>query len=393
MTFPKLSVSFCLSLALSVIASGQSLVITHGGLYKGNFESSDPDTAAVTINTSEPVTLSQCVVTGRGDLIAAYAPGANLQVSDCVITAENPNIPGRQKGCGIFIRNPAEVHILNNRIEGAYYGICIVNGENSLPTSAPIFVWGNQILNIDGRPSNGDGGYLSTMDADGTDDNGGSHGIVFLGVHEDPNVTVAWNELINEPGKSASSDPINIYGSSGTSWNPMLITHNYVQGQFPENPNAPRQNGNAIITDDPTPVASEAPQWVEIVQNQVVGCVGGIALYAGLHITAWNNRVVSSDLQPNGQYYPTGSVGILIFDPTPGTGYAQMNFAHDNVIGTIDGLTGARNDVGFAAPYLTSQSYNEQSLHDGVITESDEQNEYQIWLQNVRAAGEFIGPR
>jgi hypothetical protein len=252
---------------------------------------------------------------------------------------------------------------------------------------------GNQILNIDGRPSNGDGGYLSTMGADGTDDNGGSHGIVFLGVHEDPNVTVAWNELINEPGKSASSDPINIYGSSGTSWSPMLITHNYVQGQFPENPNAPRQNGNAIITDDPTPVASEAPQWVEIVQNQVVGCVGGIALYAGLHITAWNNRVVSSDLQPNGQYYPTGSVGILIFDPTPGTGYAQMNFAHDNVIGTIDGLTGARNDVGFAAPYLTSQSYNEQSLHDGVITESDEQNEYQIWLQNVRAAGEFIGPR
>jgi hypothetical protein len=121
--------------------------------------------------------------------------------------------------------------------------------------------------------------------------------------------------------------------------------------------------------------------------------VGGIALYAGLHITAWNNRVVSSDLQPDGWFYPTGSVGILIFDPTPGLGYAQMNFAHDNVIGTMDGLTGARNDVGFAAPYLTSQSYNEQSLHDGVITESDEQNEYQIWLQNVRAAGEVIGPR
>ena len=390
---PKFAVSLGLYLVLSVLACGQSLVITRGGLYQGTFTSGDPNTPAVTINTTDSVTLSQCVVTGPGDLIAAYAPGANLQVSDCIITAENPNIRGRQKGCGIIIHNPAEVHIFNNRIEGAYYGICIVNGENSPPTSAAIFVWGNQILDIDGRPSDGHGGYLSTMDADGTDDNGGSHGIVFLGVHEDPNVTVAWNELINEPGKSASSDPINIYGSSGTSWGPMLITDNYVQGQFPENPNAPHQNGNAIITDDPTPVESEAPQWVEIVQNQVVGCVGGIALYAGLHITAWNNRVVSSDLQPDGWFYPTGSVGILIFDPTPGLGYAQMNFAHDNVIGTMDGLTDTRNDVGFAASYLTLQSYNEQSLHDGVITKSDEENEYQIWLQKVRAAGEVIGPR
>lgn len=393
MTPSKLAVSLCLYLVLSVIARGQSLVITHGGLYQGTFNSDDPETPAVTISTTEAVTLFRCVVSGRGDLIAAYASGATLSVLDCVVTANNPNIRGKQKGCGIVVHNPAEVNINNNRIEGAYYGVCIANGTGTPPTNAPISVWGNQIRNIDGRPSNGHGGYLSTMAADGTDDNGYSHGIVFLGVHQDPNVTVAWNELINEPGKSASSDPINIYGSSGTSWSPIWIANNYIQGQFPEKPNAPRQNGNAIITDDPTPIESEAPEWVDIVENQAVGCVGGIALYAGLHISAANNRVVSSDLQPNGKYYPTGSVGILIFDPTPGTGYAQMNFAHDNVIGTMDALTHARNDVGFQAAYLTTQSYNEQSLHNGVITKSDEKNEYGIWLQKVKAAGEVIGPQ
>src|SRR5438552_2096729 len=67
----------------------------------------------------------------------------------------------------------------------------------------------NRYRNIDGRKSDGKGGYLT-----------GAHELVqfvqFDKVRHIPGVEIAWNEVVNEPGQSAVEDNISIYLSSGT---------------------------------------------------------------------------------------------------------------------------------------------------------------------------------
>jgi hypothetical protein len=109
-----------------------------------------------------------------------------------------------------------------------------------------------------------------------------------------------------------------------------------VKGMFPENPAATYYGGNAIVTGDASSDPNEAPNWINIHDNQVVGCVPGIAAWAGQNIQVYNNRVVSSALQPNGKYYNMWSMGIALYAPVTNPPMYLTNLAHDNVVGAWD---------------------------------------------------------
>ncbi|WP_027483744.1 NPCBM/NEW2 domain-containing protein, partial [Deinococcus pimensis] len=69
---------------------GAPLVITRGGRYTGVYESRNPDVAAVTIRTSEPVTLEDCSLRGNGHLITGTR--VRLTVRRCHAQGLNPNV-------------------------------------------------------------------------------------------------------------------------------------------------------------------------------------------------------------------------------------------------------------------------------------------------------------
>ncbi len=77
---------------------GGPLVITRGGSYSGQWASDDPDVAAVTVRTAEPVLIEHASLTGRGTLIAVVAEHADVTVRDTVGTGQNPGVAGRPPG-------------------------------------------------------------------------------------------------------------------------------------------------------------------------------------------------------------------------------------------------------------------------------------------------------
>ena len=56
------------------------LVITQGGTYSGNYRSNDSSVPVITIQTTQPVIIENCVLAGPGDIIDAKNGGSSLIV-------------------------------------------------------------------------------------------------------------------------------------------------------------------------------------------------------------------------------------------------------------------------------------------------------------------------
>src|ERR1700729_4020633 len=70
------------------------IVITKGGTYTGNWQSLDPNTPAVSIQTTSPVTLLNCHIQSTGDGIKSTYTGAQLTVRGCIGNGLDPKIYG-----------------------------------------------------------------------------------------------------------------------------------------------------------------------------------------------------------------------------------------------------------------------------------------------------------
>src|SRR5580765_28326 len=70
------------------------IVITKGGTYSGNWESTNRNTPAVLINTSDPVTIENSTVTGPGNLIESGVSHVQLTVRNTSGYGKNPNAYG-----------------------------------------------------------------------------------------------------------------------------------------------------------------------------------------------------------------------------------------------------------------------------------------------------------
>lgn len=371
---------------LPPVTYSPAIVISTGGTYTGNWENYDPAKAAVLITTTAPVTLINCRVRGVGKLISSLNTGTQLTVKNCIGLGLPANTAGVQPGRFINLWQPASLVAENNTLISTG-GIYVSSGGY---TSQSLTVRYNKALNIEGRWSDGKGGYSKSPT-----EFSARQFFQANGVRATPNIEVAWNEIINEPSKSRVEDNINIYLSSGTSTSPMLIHDNYIQGAYPADPLTQSFSGGGIITDGGTSNLAEATGYVKVYDNQIIGTSNyGLGIPCGHDVTMTNNRVLSSGKQSDQQKIYSANVGVAVYD-SAGT---PTTFFNHTVTGNVYGWMGwvsshstfTRNDAWVPALPANFQNYNTR-LPAGDITTDAEANEWTLWQNKLKAASLIVG--
>jgi hypothetical protein len=370
-----------ISLSLGGFGFGQTS-ITSGGKYSGNFVSKSPSAPAISIQTTEPVTIAHSTIISRNSGILCV-PGANLTVTECYLIAQNPNVENQTTGTAIYAYAPSALTVTRCHLDGWCQGITVDGSAGSAPTTATIQIELNHILQTNGRPSNGNNGWFGTayLNAQGIweDEGGGAHSIVLFHTHQDPNITIQYNEIAQP---IATSDVINLYGSSGTETNPILIQGNYVEGPLPNPPETVQiDTANGIVTDNPTTDSADTTRYVTIQNNYICRSKGGISLFAGDHLTAQSNYVAFTGLTPSGTRYGVYSWGITLDNGV--TPNQETNLAIGNTVGVINPQTGKQTAV--INELKADNSKNNTIL--STVTSATEGDAYMQWLEMLQANG------
>jgi hypothetical protein len=263
-----------------------------------------------------------------------------------------------------------------------------VNADGTAPSKLSVRY--NKALNIDGRLSDGTGGYLATTSTSNPID---LRQFVQLNqVRATPNVEIAWNEVINEPGNSFVADNISLFLSSGTANSPILVHDNYIQGAYPVDPVTDTDyTGGGIIVDGSADSVANASGFIRIVNNQVVSTTNyGLAIAAGHDVQISGNRAISSGLTPHGARIAAANVGLYVWDAYGdaklGTFFADANSA--NSVAWVKN-SGKRNDDWFPNCTVGECATNVSLLIHP--TTADEANEYVAWTAKLAQNGLSIG--
>ena len=373
-----------------VLQSGYTAPITikSGGRYSGRWESLDPTVPAVTIETDEQVTIEDSVVTGPGNLIVATGGknGLHLLIQNVIGIGVDPSIPDKARGSFLTASAGNSIDVNHCSMQGVSFGVFL---QDSTPTYLNIS--NNIATDMDDRASDGNGGSLLYRPSLG-------HFVQIGRVKAISTATIAWNEVINTPGKASVEDIINIYNSSGSSAaTPLQIHDNYLQGAF----SAGNSNytGGGIITDSGSNDPQQADSFVDIYNNQVVQTANyGITIASGHDIKVRNNRVVSCGKDKSGNWLAT----------TWGNGYALWNgydtnqYYNNEIIANTGGLIRPnasgypiRSDIwtpALSTP-LDNIEQNNQFLAGGISapTQLDEQNERIAWDAKLSQNGQTLG--
>lgn len=308
------------------------LVISAGGIYKGNWESAVPNVPAITVNTTAAVVIEDCHLRGKSHMIRAQLSGTNITVRNCVAQGMNPNMLDGETGRFVSVYMPAKLVVENNTLLGTA-GIYVDGAGKS---NDGITIRYNKALNIEGRLSNGVGGYSSKkfLPVQFTQLNN---------VRATSGIEIAWNEVINEPRRSRVEDNINVYRSSGTADSPILIHDNYIQGAYPNEPLIDQFSGGGIITDGDVTTLAEATGYVRIYNNQVVSTINyGVGIASGHHVLVWNNRVISTGKLPDGNRIASANVGLYVsVNPKSPAEIFAGNSVAKNTVGWLDAKGGS----------------------------------------------------
>lgn len=366
--------------------------ITQGGTYSGNWKSTNPNTAAVTVSTTAPVTIENSYVTGPADLINDPVHSNNLTVKNVIGIGVNPNVKGQTYGVFVDAQNSVLLDVENCYFENVRYGVFLRGYAGNRNGTQTITILNNRGRNILGAESNGSNGTLA-----GEANWQWAHAIQLVGAYGVPGIKIAWNEIVNYPSQSLVNENVSMFQSGGTSSSPAQIHDNYVQGAYAYNPAVDSYNGGGFITDGSTgDTAQNASAFNNIYNNQVVGTVNqGIEIGAGHDNAAYNNRIVSAGLLPNGTKIPAQNVGIMLYDIYGNIPKGSMynNNVYNNTVGwmcwrcTWDGY---RNDEWF--PLNNSYYSTNQSIPANPITLAMESTEYQTWLAKIGSEGTVVGP-
>ncbi len=370
------------------------IVISEGGTYSGNWQSTDARTPAVMVTTKDPVVIENSHVRSVGSLIKTGVAGSNLTVRNSVGVAANAAVKGQPNGVFLEVSSPTKLDVENNYIENAQGGVIVHGYSGNRDGEQTIVIRSNRARNLNGLLSDGNGGYLPGEGANRS----AARFIQLDSVQSVPGIDVGWNEVINYPGRSLVEDNIDVYRSGGTPNRPLEIHDTYIQGAYPYRAAQDAYTGGGIKTDAKAgDNAQEVPAFNNIHDNQVVGTVNyGIAFTAGHDNVAANNRVVSSGLLADGTRIAAQHVGMANSDASSGaSGSMYNNTMRDNLIGwtcwsASCAAEGYRKDQYFPA---SPADYSTNSvLATGQITLNTENNEYQVWMNKMAAAGIAVGP-
>jgi len=343
------------------------ITITDGGIYTGAWQSLDPGVAAITIQTTAPVIITDSYIMSKGLLIDANYPGADVTVVNTSGLALNPEIVGWFAGRFIEGNGISRLVVEHNYFEGTR-GVF----AGRPPPGATILVRYNSVKNLSGRQSTGSGWTTSDVTPEVAQ-------LVQFDKVTGANAEIAWNQVINEPYVSRTEDVINMYASAGTLANPILIHDNYIRGAYPGNPDVDGFSGGGIIAD------GADTGFLKVYGNQIIETVNyGLAIADGHDNEYYGNTVLGTGLLPSGGRAPAQNVGMYV------NGGAAGNIVHDNTVGWYDAF-GSRNDAYFPGCPDGTCSYNNIAAPEP-ITLTQEDAEFTTWQNKLAANGITVGP-
>ena len=366
----------------SAVTFSGPITITVGGTYTGNWQSLDSNVAAVTVATSDPVIIQNSVIQSRGDLIQGKAK-VNLTVRNTTGYGLNSMVSGRETGR--FLTTDygfTNLDVENNYMEQTG-GMWVYGYGGNFTTANTVRVVGNKAKNIDGRLSDGAGGYLTGES--------NQQFVQFLQldkIRNVPGMEVAWNEVVNQPWNSRVEDNINLYASGGTPTSPMLIHDNFIWGAYPSDPTTYGFSGGGIILGDAA-TGALAAGYVNVFNNQIVGTTNyGLSIVCGNDQKLYNNRVLAANVLPDGRPIKAQNVGISMGSSAL-WGSACDNYTNNQAYNNQSGWqrTSGRNDWWVPSANLWSGN----TAIPGTITVATEQAEYASWQSKTATAGQVIG--
>ena len=316
------------------------ITITKGGTYSGNWQNlTDPSKPAISVETSEPVIIENSNIRSVGPLIRSRYKNADLTVRNTHGVALNPGVAENLRSPPryfLHLENFQNAVIENNEMDGTA-GMYFFKFQGDAAKGQTIKILRNKALNIDGRSSNGPDTYSATE----------YYRVQFTQFNAVQNMVgaeIAWNEIINEPGKSRVEENINMYASSGTPQSTIDIHDNYIQGAYPADPVAASYAGGGIMLGDGRVgnALDEAASYLRAYNNQVVSTSNqGITISAGHDNEAYNNRVISSGLLPDGRNIGSQNVGLVVWDMhgDKATNAFYNNAMYNNEVGWAKALT------------------------------------------------------
>ncbi|WP_245619120.1 hypothetical protein [Deinococcus marmoris] len=367
------------------------IVIRKGGTYRGNWQSLDPKVPAVTVATSQKVIIERSNIQSKGTLIYTAFTSANLTVRNTRGVALNPDRPlkeYRYPGRFLAAEEFRNIVLENNEMIGTS-GIYLRAYKGRAKLGETIKILRNKALNIDGRYSVGKGRYSDK-----------EYRLVqfvqFNAVRKISGAEIAWNQVINQPGKSRPEENINMYLSSGVPSSRIKIHDNYIQGAYAVNPRVSTYAGGGINAGDGSArTVAEAAGHVLVYRNQVVATSNnGIAVSAGHDIEVYNNRIIASGYLPSGAPIPAQNVGLYVWDA--GGDKARKTFfnitVRDNLVAWGNPLKGreAQNPIWF--PDCEPGKCRANRILPGRITLTMERQEYTRWLAKLKSARITVGP-
>ncbi|UQN09757.1 hypothetical protein [Deinococcus sp. QL22] len=383
--------------AQAQITYSAPITITKGGVYSGNWQSLNPDQPAVTVSTSEAVIIENSNIQSRGPLIRSRYVKANLTVRNSRGVALNPGLAAsfrRTPGYFVHLEDFQNARIENNELIGTS-GMYFYKFLGDSTIGHTIKILRNKALNIDGRYSSGPDTFSPT----------GFYRVQFTQFNDVKNISnaeIAWNQIINEPGKSRVEENINMYVSSGTPNSPIIIHNNYIQGAYPTNPATDTYGGGGIMLGDGQgSTVGKASAFLRAYNNQIISTSNqGIAISAGHNNEAYNNRVISSGLLPDGRRIASQNVGIYIWDLHGDKARNTFfnNVMYGNVVAWAQPAKSATAQNPFWFPNCDAEARSPKSCKNnttiaGVVTRAMEAQEFDRWQAKLRASNVTIGPK
>jgi len=386
----------------SQIKYAAPIVITRGGVYRGNWQSLDPRTPAVTIQTSQPVTIEDSNIQSRGTLIYSAFQQARVTVRRTRGVALNPGralsyfaYPGRF----LLLEEFSSAVVENNEMTGTS-GMYFRQYLGNPAKGETIRISRNRALNIDGR-------YSTGPDTFSQDQARLVQFVQFNNVRGLSGGEIAWNEVVNQPGKSRPEEVINIYMSSGTAASPILIHDNYLQGAYPARATTDPYSGGGMNLSDGSgsPTLAQANGYVRAYHNVVVGTSNqGIAVSGGHDIQVFENRIMSSGYLPDGRTIASQNVGVYVWDGNNDRQYGTFYNVSvwGNLIGWSTPLRGQNTSNPWWFPDCPADGWpqkdgsvmrgcSDNRTVPGRVTQTMEAQEYPLWRARVAAAKLRIG--
>ncbi|MFC4455577.1 NPCBM/NEW2 domain-containing protein [Deinococcus sonorensis] len=367
---------------------GGPIVITQGGTYSGAWESTDPNTPAVIVRTSDPVTITRSRIRGVGHYGLIEGTGNRLTVTNTVFEGQRPRIRGRSAPMAVSLFQARRLTFEHNvvRQQG---GVRLTQWQGQASDGDTVRIRYNLASNIDGRQDDGFGNPITSGERTIT------NFVQFNQVQGISGAEIAWNQVINTPYQSLVEDNINMYLSSGVKDSPIKIHDNYIQGAYNADPaHDARYAGGGILLGDGKSerLGDNGYQWAY--NNRVVGTANyALGVLGGLENRLYDNRAIGSGLLPDGRPIASQNTGLVVWNMyKAGAGLFGNNSVKSNAVAWNSRVRSSQTSPSpWYIPDCDKQGNTCDNTNLGLASPEQEQAEFSQWQKALRDAGIQLG--